>query len=224
MLESEHAITDNASHGPAIVRRVCRELLSEPTRYAMWHARHEHRMGAVAEARIRQPQILALRAFALESIHGSALVSYLRDYAIKGEARDRMLRSFFGVADARKAALIAHRDYLLAASSQVCAMELLDLANDSRGIELLIEYQQAYGRFFMLLCESSRAHREGDPGVHSSLLPEVRTAATSLRRRILESDSRRSRRVQVEHLARDRTLGIQSYKLMRHPRVPYSAS
>ena len=224
MLESEQAITDNARHGPAIIRRVCRELLSQPTRYAAWHARHEHRMGAVAEACLRQRQILALRAFALEQIHRSALVCYLRNHAIKGEARDRMLRNFFGVVDAREAALIAHRDYLLAASSQVCAMELLDLASDRRGIELLIEYQQAYGHFFMLLCESSRAHREGDPGLRSILLPEVRAVATSLRRRILESDSRHSRRAQVEHLSRDRTLGIQSYKLVRHPRVPYSAT
>ena len=223
MLESEQAITDNASHGPVIIRRVCVQLLSDPQRYATWHARHERRMGAVAEARLHQRQILALRAFALEHTHGSALVGYLRDHAIKGEARDRMLRDFFGVVDCREAALMAHRDYLLAASSLVCAMELLDLASDRRGIELLIEYQQAYGHFFMLLCESSRAHREGDPGLRSILLPEVRAVATTLRRRILESDSRHTRRVQVERLSRDRTLGIQSYKLVRHPRMPYSA-
>jgi hypothetical protein len=218
MLESEHAINDNASHGPVIIRRVCTQLLSEPTRYARWRVRHERRMGAVADARLRQPQILALRAFALEQIHGSALVRYLREQGVIGEARDRRLRDFFGVLDSREAALMAHRDYLLAASSQVCAMELLDLANDGRGIELLVEYEQAYGHFFTLFCESSRTDRS-EPYLLSSLLPEVRTLATKLRRRILESDSRRTRRAQLERLVRDRTLGIQSYKLVRHPRT-----
>ena len=154
MLESEQAITDHASNGPPPSRRACSQVLNEPTRYVRWHVRHELRMSVVAGVRLRQRQILALRAFALEQIHSSALVRYLRDYQVVGQARDHTLREFFGVADPRDAALMAHRDYLLAASSQVCATEVLALADDTHGVELLNDYEQAYGQFFSMFCES----------------------------------------------------------------------
>ncbi len=194
MLESEQAINEHAEHGAPAIRRVCSQLLSEPPRYVRWHVRHEHRMELVADMRRRQRQILALRAFALEQIHGSALVRYFRDYGVVGASRDRTLQEFFGVADPRDAALMAHRDYVLAASSQVCAIDLLALANDDRGVELLSSYENAYGQYFSMFCESARAKQEREPYLLAGLIPEVRVVATNLRRRILEGDSRRTPR------------------------------
>jgi hypothetical protein len=182
-----------------------------------WHVRHELRMSVVAGVRLRQRQILALRAFALEQIHSSALVRYLRDYQVVGQARDRTLREFFGVADPRDAALMAHRDYLLAASSQVCAAEVLALADDRHGVELLNEYEQAYGQFFSMFCESSRAAESGEQYLLAGLLPEVRVVATKLRRRILEGDSRRTRRTGAELPPPQRELAVTSHKLVRLP-------
>lgn len=220
MLESEQAINEHASTGAPAIRRVCSQLLSEPTRYVRWHVRHEHRMEVVADMRRRQRQILALRAFSLEQIHGSALVRYLRDYHVVGEARDRTLQEFFGVADSRDAALRAHRDYVLAASSQVCATELLALANDDRGVELLNEYENAYGQFFSMFCEAARAKQDGETYLLGGLLPEVRVVAANLRRRILEGDSRRKQRPQANRRlhALAVPLAIQSHKLVRLPR------
>ena len=219
MLESEQAIAENAHAGPLATQRVCSLLLNEPTRYVRWHVRHEQRMGAVADARLRQRQILALRAFALEQVHGSALVRYLRDHHVVGASRDRTLHDFFGVADSRDAALRAHRDYVLAASSQVCAVDLLELANDSYGVQLLGDYEQAYGQFFSMFCESSRSRQAGEPYLLSSLLPEVRTVASKLRRRILEGDSRRERRAEPQRLPPRGVLSIQSHTLVRLPRT-----
>ena len=145
--------------------------------------------------RLRQRQILALRAFALEQIHGSALVRYLRDYRVVGERATEPCSEFFGVADSRDAALMAHRDYLLAASSQVCATELLALANDDHGVELLNDYENAYGSVLQhVLRVRAQRSRIGEPYLLSSLLPEVRVVASNLRRRLLEGDSRRERR------------------------------
>jgi hypothetical protein len=219
MLESEQVITDHASHGPPVTARACAQVVNEPMRYVRWHVRHEQRMGAVADARLRQRQILALRAFGLEQIHASALVRYLRDYGIVGRAREQTLRDFFGVVDSQEAALMAHRDYLLAASSQVCAAELLGLVNDAHGGELLNDYEQAYGQFFGMFCESSRAKQAGEAYLLSSLLPEVRVAATNLRRRILQGDSRRAPRGAAERQAPPGGVSIQSHSLVRVPRA-----
>jgi hypothetical protein len=220
MLESEQAINENASHGPVVVRRLCTQLLSEPARYERWHRRHDQRMDAVAGVRTRQSQVLALRAFAIEQIHRSALVRYLRDGGVVGEARERTLREFFGVVDSREAALAAHRDYLLAASSQLCAVQVLDHASDGRGVELLAQYEQAYGQFFGMFCESSLAKQSGEPYMLSSLLPEIRAAAASLRRRVLEGDSRRTPRAASSQARSGRWLSMLSHKLVAHPRSP----
>jgi hypothetical protein len=217
MLESEQAITEHAHTGPLVTQRVCSQLLNEPTRYVRWHVRHEQRMSAIAEARLRQRQILALRAFALEQVHGSALVRYLRDCHVVGEDRDRTLQHFFGVADSRDAVLRAHRDYILAASSQICAADLLELANDDYGVELLLNYEQAYGQFFTMFCESERNKQKNEPYLLRSLLPEARTAASKLRRRILEGDSQPIKRPAVERLPPRRALSIRSHSLVRLP-------
>ncbi len=195
ILESERTIEDCAREGEVVPRRVCAQLLAQPPRYSRWHNGLESRMGAVADARIRARQVPALRAFALEQTHRSALVRYLRDWHVVGHAREQTLRDFHSVIDPRDAALAEHRDYLLATTNHVCATGLLELAGDAGGVDLLSEYERAYGQFFRLFCEHSRAQNRREPYLLESLLPEVRAIAARVRRQILDGDV--TRRVSV---------------------------
>ena len=188
ILESERAIEDCAREGEPAPQRVCTQLLAQPPRYSRWHSGLESRMGAVADARVRARQVRALRAFALEQVHRAALVRYLRDYHVVGQAREQTLRDFHGVIDPRDAALAEHRDYLLATTNQVCAAGLLELADDASGVELLGEYERAYGQFFSMFCEYSRADHRREPYLLESLLPEARAVAARTRQRILDGD------------------------------------
>jgi hypothetical protein len=219
MLESERAIDECARSGETVPRRVCTQLLAEPTRYTLWHGRHEIRMDTVAHARLRERQTLALRALTLEQVHRAALVRYLHDYRIVGVARDQTLREFHRLADTRDAALTEHREYLLAASSQISATELLEVVDDRRGLELLRDYERAYGQFFSMFCEYSRARQSRAPYLLASLLPEVRGVATRLRRRILEGESPPARVFAARLRPREytRTLNIESTRLVRQP-------
>ncbi len=191
MLESERAIEDCAREGEPAPKRVCSQLLAQPPRYSRWHDSHENRMSTVADARVRRRQILALRAFALEQIHRAALVRYLRDYHVVGQQREQTLREFHGVSDPRDAALSEHRGYLLAATNQVCAAGLLEIAEDTGGAELVCEYERAFGQFFSMFCEYSRASQNREPYFLESLLPEVRGVVLRIRQRILDGDSTR---------------------------------
>jgi hypothetical protein len=176
-------------------------------------------MQAVAGARLRERQILALRAFALEQVHRAALVRYLRDYRVVGIERTQTLREFHGILDQRDATLTAHREYLLAASSQVSAVELLQLVKDHRGAELLGDYERAYGQFFSMFCEGARAKQNRQSYLLDGLLPEVRALATRLRLRVLEGDTPRTRVFAVGLKPQDgpRRLTIQSAKLVTLP-------
>ena len=189
MRESVQSINDHAAGGEAVPRRVCAQLLTEPTHYSLWHVRHEQRMGTVADARRRERQILALRAFSIQQVHRSALVRYLRDFRIVGAARDQTLADFYGVIDPREAAVIEHRDYLLAASSQICATDVLELVGDDVGVQLLRNYELAYGQFFSMFCDYSRAKRSHQSYLLTALLPEVRGTAARLRGRMLDPSS-----------------------------------
>jgi len=188
ILESERTIEHCAREGEPVPRRACAQLLAQPPRYARWHNGLESRMGSVADARVRARQILALRAFVLEQIHRAALVRYLRDYHVVGHAREQTLRDFHGIVDPRDAALAAHRDYQLATTNHLCGAGLLELADDTGGVELLGEYERAYGQFLRLFCESSRAEHGREPYLLDSLLPEVRAVAARVRWRILDGD------------------------------------
>jgi len=185
MRESEKTVHERAVGGDDIPRRVCAQLLSDPPRYTLWHARHEHSMSKVAAARRRERQLLALRSISLAQIHRTALIRYFRDYRIARAARDLTLREFYGVMDARRAALAEHRTYLIAASSQLCAMDLLELADDMKGIDLLREYETAFGQFFAMFCDRSRATQLGASYLLSGLVPEVRANAEQVRKSIL---------------------------------------
>ena len=185
MLESEKTVHERARSSEEIPRRVCSQLLADNARYSLWHARHEGSMHAVAASKRRELQILRLRAVAVEQVHRTALTRYLRDYAVTGPARDDALREFYGLIDSRRAAVTEHRTYLLAASTQLCAGDLLELVGDEKGLDLVRRYESMHTQYFSMFCDRARAVRRRAPYLLSSLIPEVRSGADRMRERIL---------------------------------------
>jgi hypothetical protein len=189
MLESEQAVVGRAAASDELPRRICRQLLADGARYALWHVRHDGHMGAVAKERRRPRQILSLRSISVEQIHRAALVSYLRERQVAGRARAETLREFYGVTDPSEAAITEHRNYLLAASTQFCAADILAMAGDRRGLELLHGYELAYGQYFAMFCERARARQAGASYLLAALIPEVRGVAGRIRARLMDDRS-----------------------------------
>jgi hypothetical protein len=191
MRESEQAVREHAgSPDDEISQRVCSQLLASAPRYTEWHASHEVKMRHVADARLHHPQILQLRAVAVQQVHNTALVNYLRAGRVTGTARDKALRLFHGVSDLRDATLAAHRSYLVAASTQVCTRDLLELVGDAEGLDLLRRYELAYSQYFGMFCERAFALQSGKNYLLASFLPEVKDVADRLRLTIVGSQLR----------------------------------
>jgi hypothetical protein len=209
MLESEQAVRDHAYYGDEIPRRVCSQLLASGPRYSEWHARHETKMRGVANARRREPQVLLLRAVAIEQVHRTAVVDYLRLGHVTGPAREQTLALFHGVSDQRAAALAEHRTYLLAASTRVCTNELLNLVGDREGQSLVHLYEQAYRQYFAMFCDGARARAAGKTYLLDALLPEVKTESDRLRLQIIGTHlrpmERRSMGASLQHSSSART-------------------
>lgn len=201
MRESERTVYETASRGEPLARGICSQLLADQVRYYVWRSRHENRMEPVASLRRRELQLVELRRASIELVHRAALVKYLRDYHVRGTARDGVLREFYGALDAREAAILEHRNYLIAASSQICATELLELADDRKGVEQIELYESAYSQYFGLFCARTRAEQLGAPFMLDDLIPEVHGAAERLRLRILSGYLLPNRAVRIGSVA-----------------------
>lgn len=198
MVESETTIDSGVRSDDLSSSRLCRQLVGDPGRYALWHTSHDKRMTTVAERLERNRQILELRAVHLEQVHRTALVRYLRKHGVTGEARNLALQEFYGLLDPRRAAVAEHRGYVISASSQLCAYHLLKLVGDTRGLELIQDYQGTYEQFFAMFCENARAARQRTSYLLGSLLPDARSEAVTLRKRILGGDRLPPRAIAVK--------------------------
>lgn len=185
MLESERVVHETAKDAAARERSVCDQLIASEPRYTLWHTRQEQRMTPIAKHGRREWQILELRRAGVEQLHRAALVRYLRDYRVTGADRDLTLRQFYSVVDSREAAIREHRSFLVAASSQLCAAELLSLAGDADGVDLLHRYELAYAQYFSMFCQRARAIEARQRFLLGDLVPEVKGVATRLREQIV---------------------------------------
>lgn len=185
MTESENSLHLHAELGEGVSKSVCSQVVADESRYSLWISRHDLRMTRVASAYKRDRQLIGLRSVGVEQIHRTALVRYLREYHVKGSRRDETLREFYNACDPQRALLVEHKGYVVAASSQFCAFDLLEMAGDARGLDMLQRYEAVYGHFFSMFCDHARAARRGKLYLLDGLIPEVRDNASKLRARIL---------------------------------------
>ena len=188
MSESEGAVRECAESGIEPAKHVCAQLRQDSRRYTTWVAMHDRHMWGVVRSGRRDHQVRELRLVASLEIHRAALVRHLRDNERTRPERERLLQEFYGSLDSSCATLAEHRAYTRAVSSQVSALELLELTDDRVGLQLLEQYQRDYGSFFSMYCDRLLAIDDGRPYLLASLLPEVRANANRLRRRILACD------------------------------------
>jgi hypothetical protein len=194
MAESENSVQMHAAVGEGVEHRVCAQVVADKPRYALWLSRHDRSMTRVASLRERNRQVTDLRAVVVAQIHRTALVRYFREYRITGESREQTLSEYYRAWDPRRAIVAEHKAYLVSASTQYSALDLLDLADDRRGLDMLRRYEVVYGHFFSMFCDQARATDNNKIYLLESLIPEIRQNATRMRQRILAGELLPSRR------------------------------
>jgi hypothetical protein len=189
MRVSEDTLRQQAAHGDAVLRPVCSALLADEPRFALWRARHGREMDSVARVRGQEQQILALRTVAVRQVQRTALGAYLRTQPLSDEERVDTLLEFYRVTDVRTSAAAEDRNYLIAASSRLCAAVLLEMSGDIAGVKLIDEYERTYHHYFAAFCESARAEGRRQRYLLEPLVPALRDDAERVRRRTLEGEA-----------------------------------
>jgi hypothetical protein len=187
MSESEKALWQTEAQ-PEYYRVPVSRLLDNQGQYRMWEASHARHMRNVADYRRQSQQAMALRKIAMQFIHRRGLFDYLRTFRVRGAQRQQLFRVFYGLTDFHDAALLEHRQYVLAASSGYCIEVLVDRINDSNGFKLLERYQWLYSQYFEIFSQYVRADFNADTTLADALRPtmlEYRAHTNLIRRQIL---------------------------------------
>lgn len=184
MDESEQALWTAAEKNSGTDARIAKQILHDAKAHGLWEARHAELVRPVAEHNGRVPQVLALRDLEVRLVHRRALIDHLRDRQIKGEARERLFRVFYGPRDFQDAVLAEHRQYMLAVSSRVSTDHLIDVMQDPASTQLVRRYEELYAQYFDLYCYVVSAEDQASAEATKLLMTHARRQAEKLRGQI----------------------------------------
>ncbi len=153
MHESEYALGQAAKSSNGRESRIAAAVLNDPRRQRQWGGMHAELLAPVAATQRRRRQIIALRKLAVELVHRTALVNFLRQNEISGHARRQLFRLLHATHDYEDAVVAEYNRYVLAAASRIAADHLLDVMGTTRSRDLLDMYETVYARYFEIRCE-----------------------------------------------------------------------
>ncbi len=184
MDESEQALWAAAEKPSGADARIAKQILGDAKSHGLWESRHAELVRPVAEQTGRVPQVLALRDVEVRLIHRRALFDHIREHEIRGPARERLFRIFYGTRDFQDAVIAEHRQYMLAVSSRVSADHLINVMRDPVSKLLLEQYQNLYAQYFDLYCYVTATEDRTSADAAKLLMINARREAESLRRRV----------------------------------------
>jgi hypothetical protein len=216
MDESEQALWTAAEKNAGSDARIAKQILSDSKTHGLWEARHAELVRPVAEHNGRVPQVLALRDLEVRLVHRRALIDHIRERQIKGKARERLFRVFYGPRDFRDAVLAEHRQYMLAVSSRVSTDHLIDVMHDPASAQLIERYEEKYAHYFDLYCSVVGTEDEASADATKLQMTHARREAEKLRGQI--------QRVRPDNRAADFDRQAALARSGRYPILNYMAS
>jgi hypothetical protein len=184
MDESEQALWDAATARPGQKSRIAKHVLNDVKTHRLWEARHADLVRPVAEHKNRVPQVIALRQIEVRLCHKRALIDHIRSHQLRGTARDRMFKAFYGPKDVHNAMVLEHRQYMIAMSSYVSTNHLMDVMYDPHGKHLLRQYEEHYASYFDLYGQVVRSQEAAWADAARPLMVSTGEEIAKIRKRI----------------------------------------
>jgi len=174
---------------------IARRILETPRNWQQWESEHSGLMHEVAEFGASRAQSISLKRAAMRLIHSKALFEYLRDKAIRGDVRQRVIRHFHPTHSYSRALVMEHGIYLRKAGSFICTTHVgSSLIQDSGFLDPMRRYEVLYAEYFDLYCRSYfgedalgiTADPEAEPPAQIALLPLLKYKLRECREAILD--------------------------------------
>jgi len=195
MEASESRLGMAARHGTPREQLVASRLRDSPRDYRRWELEHSQLLDRVLKVprQALQPQALLNAGFSL--LHRKALFEFLREGALRGWQRRKLIAHFHGGQSYTQAMVAEHGTYLRSAASLVCIEHLgaTRLTHPAFG-DPLRNYEQTYLDYFRTYCHCAiTPHVITDDDSESELLPDLKRTVLILRARLLALPARPTR-------------------------------
>ncbi len=157
---------------------IARRILETPRNYQHWESEHSGLMHDAAEYGAARSQTVSLKRAAMRLIHSKALFEFLRDKAIRGEIRQRIIKHFHPTHSYTSALVMEHGIYLRKAGSFICTTHVGSaLIQDSGFLDPMRRYEVLYAEYFGLFCRSYFGHEALEAQARSEAGAKTETPA-----------------------------------------------
>jgi hypothetical protein len=151
---------------------VAHRILENTRSWQLWESEHSGLMRQVAEYGALRTQAAALRHTALRLIEGMALFEYLKKNEVRGAERCQILQHFYPTRGYQYAVIAEHGNYLRKACSFICASHVgTGVVEDPAFLDPMQHYEDLYGEYFQLYCNTLFPREGVDSASERSLLP-----------------------------------------------------
>jgi hypothetical protein len=165
---------------------VANRLLESPEAWTIWESEHSALMRQVAEHAWQRTQTAVLKKSALRLIHRKALFEYLRNSAVRGDVRRRIITSFHPTHSYTHAVVAEHGLYLRKACSFLCTSHVgSDVVHDAGFLDPMQRYEALYSEYFGLFCNAHFGAEPAESSLHTMLLPLLKYQVEECRNAIM---------------------------------------
>jgi hypothetical protein len=188
MRESTDRVEAALSGGDGDERLIAHRVLENPLVWQQWENEHSSLMRQLAGSAPRL-QLAALKETTLRLLHGKALFQYLRQRAVRGDDRVRVIAHFRPGRSYESAIIAEHGVYLRKACSFMCASHVgSDVVQDPAFLDPMQRYEELYTEYFELYC-GALIEAGGQSGSKHTLLPLLKQQLHEYRLAILDPRS-----------------------------------
>lgn len=166
---------------------VANRILENPIVWAQWENEHSGIMRQVALNGFMRTQVAVLKRAAFRLIHRKALFEYLRVREIRGEVRTHIFAHFHPQQGYEHAVISEHSIYLRKACSYLCTSHVGgEVIQDQRFHDPMRRYEEMYGSYFKLYCNTYFESQDGETAsAQSTLLPLLKFQLSEWRQAIM---------------------------------------
>lgn len=156
MRESTDCVQSALQSDNSTEQLVAARVLENPCVWQQWENEHSSLMRLVAVNGFRRTQVAVLKKAALRLIERKALFEYLRERAIRGDARRRIVTYFHPTRSYTHAVVAEHGLYLRKACSFLCTSHVgIEVVRDAGFLEPMQRYEALYREYFQLFCDAN---------------------------------------------------------------------
>jgi hypothetical protein len=187
MDSSERLVQVTARAARGEVSLAANRLLQDHCEWLVWEKEFGAALRRIVIPVRREDQIRTLRVAGFSWIHDVMPFQHVRDRALRGERRQRVIIGLHNTNGFARAMVTEYRNYIRSTCSLACCAYIGEsMLGDDIFVESMRRYGEVYSEYFRSYCDLNFLAPEPDAAGGTALLPLLKRQVDELRRAILD--------------------------------------